>query len=104
MREDETPMSKGKYFMAGAVIGGLIGAATALLATTKTGNEIRKELGKGLELAKERGKELYLTIKSQAPVESKWEKVNDEGTVLVNRYIDAPSSKTPDYISIEDKK
>ncbi|MFC7441246.1 YtxH domain-containing protein [Laceyella putida] len=107
-------MGKGKYFVAGAIFGGLIGAAAALLATTKTGHEVRKELEKGLELAKERGKDLYFTMKSQVSTEDKWKKVNEEGTVLVNRWLEAPKpeeakgeshrSAASDYISIQDKE
>lgn len=81
-------MGKGKYFVAGAIFGGLIGAAAAILATTEPGQGVRKDLEKGLRLAKERGKDLYFTIKSQVQPDDQWEKVNEEGTVLINRRLE----------------
>ncbi|PTX55190.1 YtxH-like protein [Melghirimyces profundicolus] len=45
-------MGQGKAFF-GAVIGGMIGAAAALLLAPKTGRETREELLKSLDEAKE---------------------------------------------------
>lgn len=55
-------MAKCKYFIAGALIGSLVGAAVAVLTTPRSGKEMREELGKNLEFTKEKGKGLYHTL------------------------------------------
>ncbi|MBA4601476.1 YtxH domain-containing protein [Thermoactinomyces mirandus] len=52
-------MAKCKYFIAGALIGSLVGAAVAVLTTPRSGREMREELGKNLEFTKEKGKDFY---------------------------------------------
>ncbi len=56
-------MAKCKSFIAGALIGSLVGAAVAILTTTRNGKEMREELEKNLELAKEKGRDFYNTLK-----------------------------------------
>ncbi|SEM69753.1 YtxH domain-containing protein [Lihuaxuella thermophila] len=41
-------------FLIGALFGGLVGAAVVLLTTPKTGREMREDLSKSLETAKEK--------------------------------------------------
>ncbi|MBA4492824.1 YtxH domain-containing protein [Paenactinomyces guangxiensis] len=54
-----------KYFVMGAVFGGVVGAAIALLAAPKTGREMRRDLGIGLEAAKDKGIQVYHSLKNQ---------------------------------------
>ena len=42
-------MAKCKYFVAGAFIGAVVGAAVAVLTTPRNGKEMREELEKNLE-------------------------------------------------------
>jgi len=77
-----------KSFFAGVLLGGIIGAAVALLTTPKTGNEMRKDLEKGLEVAKGKGKKLYTSIQSQASGVAG--KVGDFGTEWQSRWMELP--------------
>ncbi|WP_124728051.1 YtxH domain-containing protein [Staphylospora marina] len=61
-------MGKGRAFFAGALIGGIVGAAVALLTAPRPGRELREELGIDLDKAREKGKELLEVVKSQAGV------------------------------------
>ncbi len=45
-------------FLIGAIFGGIVGAAVVLLTTPKTGREMREELSKSLETAKEKSSEV----------------------------------------------
>lgn len=55
-----------KSFLAGVFIGGMVGAAVALLMAPKAGPEMRKDLEKGLEIAKGKGKKIYASVLNQA--------------------------------------
>jgi gas vesicle protein len=81
----------GRYFIAGAILGGLIGAAVALLTAPRTGRELREELGKNLETAKVKGKDLYVTLKNQA--EELIEKASDAGIEFSGRWLELPLNK-----------
>jgi gas vesicle protein len=83
-------MGKGKAFVAGAIIGGIVGAAVALLTAPRTGRELREELGINLEKAREKGKELIDVMKSQAGdvLEKAGENVNWDG-----RWMELPLKK-----------
>jgi gas vesicle protein len=68
----------GRNFLLGAVVGGLIGAAAALLLTPKTGREMRKELGRRWDIAKEKGRELMEAIREQADITPvQWEQAKE---------------------------
>lgn len=68
----------GRNFLLGAVVGGLIGAAAALLLTPKTGREMREELGKRWDIAKEKGREWMEAIREQADITpEQWEQVKE---------------------------
>jgi gas vesicle protein len=45
-------------FLIGAIFGGIVGAAVVLLTTPKTGREMREDLSKSLETAKEKSAEV----------------------------------------------
>lgn len=65
-------MAKSKYFIAGALIGSLVGAAVAVLTTPLSGKKMREELEKNLEFTKEKGKDFYHTLmESMEPDELK---------------------------------
>lgn len=59
-------MAKCRYFVAGAFIGAVVGAAVAVLTTPRNGKEMREELEKNLELTKEKGKEFYYSLLDEA--------------------------------------
>jgi gas vesicle protein len=68
----------GRNFLLGAVVGGLIGAAVALLLTPKTGREMREELGKRWDIAKEKGREWMEAIREQADITpEQWEEAKE---------------------------
>lgn len=58
-------MAKCKHFIAGALIGSLVGAAVAVLTTPLSGREMREELEKNLDSTKEKGKDFYHTLKER---------------------------------------
>jgi gas vesicle protein len=59
-------VAKCKYFVAGAFIGAVVGAAVAVLTTPRNGKEMRDELEKNLEITKEKGKEFYYSLVNDA--------------------------------------
>ncbi|MDN4595352.1 YtxH domain-containing protein [Polycladomyces subterraneus] len=68
----------GRNFLLGAVVGGLIGAAAALLLTPKTGREMREELVKRWDLAKVKGREWMEAIREQADITpEQWEQAKE---------------------------
>ncbi len=70
-------MAKCKYFVAGAFIGAVVGAAVAVLTTPRNGKEMREELEKNLELTKEKGKEFYYSLVNE-PVDSVYKDTEKE--------------------------
>ncbi|SDY26899.1 YtxH domain-containing protein [Thermoactinomyces sp. DSM 45892] len=83
-------------FMVGAVIGGIIGAAVALLTTPKTGKEMREDLKEGLEVAKDKSSELVHAVKSQTG--DAFEKMGDAGTKVQSKWIEIKESMDKDRI------
>lgn len=53
---------KAKDFVLGAVVGGIVGAATALLLAPKSGRELRNELNSQVESLKGKTDQLRLTV------------------------------------------
>jgi gas vesicle protein len=74
-----------KDFLLGAVVGGVVGATIALLTAPKTGKEMRKDLSKGYETAKEKSSEIYQTVK--ASTEDVIEKLNDVSELIQDKWI-----------------
>ena len=54
--------SSGKDFVLGAVSGAMIGAATALLLTPKSGRELRTDLAEGYRSVSEKGQDITKTV------------------------------------------
>jgi gas vesicle protein len=77
-----------RYFFLGAVLGGLVGAAVALLAAPKTGREMRAELLSSLEKASGKGKDLYIAVKNQTG--DMMEKVGDMSDRIQQRWLELP--------------
>jgi gas vesicle protein len=68
----------GKDFLLGAVVGGLIGAAVALLLTPKTGREMREELGRSWDIARKKGREWWAVVKERADLSpEQWEQARE---------------------------
>jgi gas vesicle protein len=57
--------SSTKDFLLGAVIGGLVGAATALFLAPKPGKELRNDLNQHADVLKEKGIKLTGTVKEK---------------------------------------
>jgi gas vesicle protein len=68
-------MSRGKDFLLGAVVGGLVGAAVALMLAPKPGKEFRKDVQKGLEVVKSKGKEVIEAVLNSEQVQGAWQNV-----------------------------
>lgn len=54
----ENKNSSGKKFLLGAVVGGVVGAVTALLLAPKSGKEMRSDINEQASVLKERSLEL----------------------------------------------
>jgi gas vesicle protein len=52
----------GKDFIIGAVVGGLLGAMTALLLAPKSGRELRKDIAEGYETISDKTHEIVSTV------------------------------------------
>ncbi|MBD1370924.1 YtxH domain-containing protein [Hazenella sp. IB182357] len=81
---------KAKDFIAGAVIGGVLGAALALLTTPKSGREMREELNEKWDVAKDKGLKVYHQVKEQA--DEVKEQVQDK-KIVSSGWMDLPTSK-----------
>ncbi|CAM3511705.1 YtxH domain-containing protein [Marinicrinis lubricantis] len=55
----------GKDFLLGAVVGGIIGAAAALLLAPKTGKELRGDIAGQYQNVTEKTKEIYGTVSTR---------------------------------------
>ncbi|MDE5052342.1 YtxH domain-containing protein [Niallia taxi] len=69
-REYETPVvenggSGGEDFLIGAIVGGIVGAATALFLAPKPGKELIQDLNQQAGILKEKGIELSGTVKDK---------------------------------------
>lgn len=53
---------RGKDFLVGAVIGGVLGAVTALLLAPKTGKELRADLADSLQTVSEKTQDLAVKV------------------------------------------
>lgn len=73
----------GKDFVLGALVGGIIGAAAALLLAPKSGRELRQDIGEGYQVVVEKTTEIAgdLSQKGQVLVDQAKEK----GTELVGK-------------------
>lgn len=69
-----------KDFLLGAVVGGVVGAAVALLTSPKSGKEMREDLKHGVENFKERSSDFLSNIKENT--DDMLKKLNE-----VNEYI-----------------
>jgi len=61
----ENESSNGKDFLLGAIVGGIVGAATALFLAPKPGRELIQDLNQQAGLLKEKGIELSGTVKEK---------------------------------------
>ncbi|MCE4051306.1 MULTISPECIES: YtxH domain-containing protein [Bacillaceae] len=61
----ENESSNGKDFLLGAIVGGIVGAATALFLAPKPGKELIQDLNQQAGLLKEKGIELSGTVKDK---------------------------------------
>lgn len=91
---DQKQGLKAGEFVAGVIVGGLIGAAVALLTTPKTGKEMRRDLKDGIEIAKERSNELVQVVKSQTG--ETLEKLGETQSKVQNKWIEIKSVWTKD--------
>lgn len=64
-RQIESETSGSKDFLFGAIIGGLVGAATALFLAPKSGKEIRTDLNTHADLLKGKTSQLYDVAKGK---------------------------------------
>lgn len=78
-RED----SAGKDFLLGAIVGGIIGAATALLLAPKSGTELRGTISEQATNLKEKSTDLSQTAKSKTSDFSK--KVSEQSNQLLSK-------------------
>jgi gas vesicle protein len=74
MSENQNNMS-GKDFLLGAVIGGIIGATTALLLAPKQGKELREDLNRQYSVAKDKAQDWSAIAKEKS---SEWASVVKE--------------------------
>lgn len=65
-RQNVNETSGSKEFLLGAIIGGLVGAATALFLAPKSGKEIRTELNTQAESLKGKTSQLYDVAKTKS--------------------------------------
>ncbi|MFD1884131.1 YtxH domain-containing protein [Paenibacillus wenxiniae] len=63
--EKEYPVQSSSTFLKGVFIGGLIGAAAALLFSPKPGRELREDISDKLSVAGEKTKSVYNTVSDQ---------------------------------------
>ncbi|KFZ40430.1 MULTISPECIES: YtxH domain-containing protein [Thermoactinomyces] len=93
-------MAKCKYFVAGAFIGAVVGAAVAVLTTPRNGKEMREELEKNLELTKEKGKEFYYSLVNE-PVDSVYKDTEKEDSY--EGWMELPAPKKQEETKEEQK-
>lgn len=102
MMSDKNNGMNFKDFFIGAVFGGLVGAAVAMLTTPKTGKEMREELSKSVESAKEKGKEVYHTVRNQRSV--LMDKLNDPGGRVQTKWTEIRTTKPVNIEFRSDRK
>ncbi|CAH0117659.1 MULTISPECIES: YtxH domain-containing protein [unclassified Paenibacillus] len=56
---------KGKTFMVGALIGGIVGSVTALLFAPKSGRELRKDIKEGAQQVGEKTQQVVKQVSEQ---------------------------------------
>ena len=95
-------MAKCKYFVAGAFIGAVVGAAVAVLTTPRNGKEMREELEKNLELTKEKGKEFYYSLVNE-PVDSVYKDTEKEDSYEGWMELPAPKKTGRDQRRAKDR-
>lgn len=65
MAENNNNNMSGKDFLIGALVGGIIGAASALLLTPKSGRELRGDISDGYQVASKKTQELAKNLGGQ---------------------------------------
>ncbi|WP_052339925.1 YtxH domain-containing protein [Gorillibacterium massiliense] len=81
-RSDRMAKVKGKDFAVGAVVGGVLGAVTALLFAPKPGKELRSDISNQVHGAVEKTQELAKTVGSHT---SEWvDKAKDAGSAALD--------------------
>lgn len=98
----------GKDFLLGAVVGGLIGAAAALLLAPKSGRELREDIGEGYRVVADKTTDLAGEISQRSQViagqvkevSADWAtKAKDVGTDLASKAKDVTNSVVEDVKS-----
>lgn len=65
MADQHNGSGRGKDFLLGAVVGGVLGAVTALLLAPKSGKELRKDIAEQAHRVGEKTQELYGVVSSK---------------------------------------
>ncbi len=66
MSEKENTQVNGKDFVIGALVGGIIGAAAALLLAPKSGRELRGDISDGYQTATKKTEEISKSLSEQS--------------------------------------
>jgi gas vesicle protein len=95
MGQEKTTSSKG--FLLGALLGGLVGAAAALLYAPKSGKEFRGDINHQSAYLKSKGEDLAVYAKEKSSGLAK--SVTEQSTQVVDKV-----KKLPNYIRLNVKK
>ena len=92
----------GKDFVLGALVGGIIGAAAALLLAPKSGRELRQDIGEGYQIAVDKTSEFAgeLSQKGQVLVDQ----AKERGTELVGKAKDVTNQVIGDVKAWRDNR
>ena len=96
-RYDNEGSSRVMTFMAGAIIGGIVGAAVALLYAPAEGAELRRNMGDKLDEVAEKAKDILRNAKSTA------EKMFDEGRGSGDEIVDSTRERANDILEDADR-
>ena len=96
-RYDNDSSSPVMTFMVGAIIGGIAGAALALLYAPAEGSELRRNMGDKLDEVAEKAKDILRNAKSTA------EKMFDEGRGSGEEIVDPTRERANDILEDADR-
>jgi len=88
--EKNYPVQSNGTFFKGALIGGLIGAAAALLFAPKPGNQLREDLSEKLSLVTDKTKEVACAVTDKASEIAK--NVSTKSTDVANIFVEGTTN------------